>query len=111
MSKPTPPLSKLEGKPLTLEVLIDTPDALPIIRPLREAQFCKLVARPKAMADGSPAVLIVIPLPPTGGTVVAQVGLRSFLEAADLLRATFGTPSGTAMAKPKLWDYRGPLSP
>lgn len=113
MSKPKPNVrvEKLEGKTLELEVILDPPKFLPMPMPMREAEFIKIVPKLRGMADGSPSICIVIPLPPTGGTVVAQVGLRSFLNAAALLQGRFGTPGGIAIAPPEPppFDYKGPL--
>lgn len=109
----TPPLVKLEGKVLELEIILDPPKHLPLPLPVQQASFVKIVANRRGMADGSPSVLIVIPLPPLGGTVVAQIGLRSFLDAAALLEGTFGRPGGISIApaQPAPFDYKGPLQP
>lgn len=90
----------MEGEPLRLEVVIDPPKYTPLQLPLRQSGFPRIIARIKDKRS-APSVLLVLPDPPLGGTVVAEVSLASFLEAAALLQARYGTPGGISLATPK----------
>lgn len=90
---------KTEGGPRRLEVLVDPPKYLPLSLPLRQSGFPRIIAR-VADKSSAPTVLIVLPDPPLGGTVVAEVSLASFLEAAALLQARYGSPGGISLAQP-----------